>query len=326
MRHAGFPRVESRGAFPFVRGIGFLALLVAACAADPVFAADRTILLFPPDLTLSTDAKINVFVFQGGKGAGIRLFVNGTPGAPLEGTAFLKGEALLRPGMNLVKAGPKGVRVYHLAEPGRETFSVKGKKGKTPLVFRSYRMHPALEDGCEGCHVLNDGKLQAKDQKEACYACHGDFEKTPEGERRFLHEPVASGECTSCHDPHYSALPKLRKNAEGCIGCHDPFPAQGSVHRPVRSRQCTACHDPHAGAAPKQLVRKGNGLCTGCHQGFHFHHRGEAVSGAMTVLPPDMPRDGRSLSCLACHAAHQSPREQLLLDSREALCRRCHPR
>lgn len=254
------------------------------------------------------------------------MSVNGKQGAPLTGTSFLSGEAALRPGRNVIRAGQREVRVYYLAGPGREIVTEKAEKGKAPLVFRSYRLHPALEDGCEGCHFLKNGKLGVKELKEACYACHADFGKTAGGERRYVHEPVAGGECASCHAPHYSALPKLQRDPKGCFGCHDPFPARGSVHRPARSGPCTVCHDPHAADAPKLLVRGGNALCFGCHEAVHSHHRGDAVPGSMTTLPADVPRDGRALSCLACHAPHQSPREQLLLAARKELCRKCHPR
>lgn len=299
--------------------------LLLALSAVPAFAAGTPVFLFPPDLTLSSDARIKVFVFREGKGPALGLFVNGRQGAPLAGTSFLKGEASLVPGENVIRAGPKKVRVYYLAGPAREKFAAKAAKGKAATVYRSYQLHPALEDGCDGCHVLRDGKLGRKDQKEACYACHEDFGKAAGVEKRYLHEPVANGECTSCHAPHYSALSKLQKDSRGCLACHDPFPAGGSVHGPVRSGRCTACHDPHAGAAPKQLVRGGNALCTGCHREFHSHHRGNAVPGPMTILAPDIPRDEGSLSCLACHAPHQSPRERLLMLAGKELCRRCHP-
>ena len=315
----------SRGTFTFLLGLLLPGLLLLAWSGGPALAADRPILLFPPDLTLSPEAKITVFVFRRENGPAIRLFVNGKQGAPLAGTSFFQGEASLRPGRNVIKAGPKEVRVYYLEGPRRESFTAKAGKGKAPLIFRSYRLHPALEEGCDGCHRLKEGKLEVKEQKEACYACHDDFGKTAGGEQRHLHEPVANGECTSCHDPHYSTLPKLQKDPKGCLACHELFPSRGSVHRPVRRGRCTDCHDPHAGVAPKQLVRAGNALCTGCHDDFHAHHRGEAVPGPMTVLSPDVPRDGRTLSCLACHAPHQSLGERLLLAAGKELCRRCHP-
>lgn len=310
----------------FLRGRWFPILLLLALMGEPALAAEKVTLLFPPDLTLSSEATIQVFALRQGKDGALPVFVNGKPVGRLEGKAFQRGEVRLAPGINRIKAGSKTVRVYFLPGTAAKRFSPSKGKGTPPLVFRSYTLHPALGDGCDGCHLPANGKLQVKDQKEACYACHGDFEKTAGGEKRYLHEPVANGECTSCHDPHFSAFPKLQRDAKGCVACHEPYPLRGSIHSPVRDGRCTACHDPHAGPAPKQLVRGGNGLCIGCHGDSHLHHRGTAAAGPMTVLSPDVPLDGRSLSCLACHLPHQSEQERLLRIHRDELCRKCHPR
>jgi len=310
----------------FLGGVLFLIAQMLIGTGAPACAADRTTIVFPPDLTLSSEATIRIFAFRDGKDAPLSVFVNGKSMGTLEGGAFQKGEVPLNPGLNRIQAGPRSTRVYSLPGTAAKRFSLSTGKGNPPLIFRPVRLHPALDDGCDGCHLLKDGKLGRIDQKTACYACHENFEKTTGEEKRYLHEPVANGECTSCHAPHYSTLPKLQKDIKGCFACHDPFPVQGTVHRPVKSGRCTECHNPHVGLAPKQLVRNGNDLCTGCHRNFHVHHRGEAVAGSMTRLPPDIQKDGRSLSCLACHAPHQSTRGQLLLKTREELCRTCHPR
>lgn len=309
-----------------LRGRWFPILLLLALMGEPAWAAEKVTLLFPPDLTLSSKATIQVFALRKGKDGSLPVFVNGKPMGRLEGKAFQRGEVRLSPGFNRIKAGSKTVRVYYLPGTAANRFSPSKGKGTLPLVFRSYSVHPALGDGCDGCHLPTNGKLQVKDQKKACYSCHDDFEKADRGEQRFLHEPVAKGECTSCHDPHFSALPKLQRDAKGCVACHESYPLRGSIHRPVRDGRCTACHDPHAGSAPKQLVRGGNALCIECHVDSHLHHRGIAAAGTMTVLSPDVPRDGRSLSCLACHLPHQSEQERLLQIHREGLCRKCHPR
>jgi predicted CXXCH cytochrome family protein len=325
--NARFRRLDPRMIDAPLRGRWLSILLLAALTCGPASAAQKEILLFPPDLTLSSESTIRLFALRNnGKNGPLHVIANGKPAGRLEGKVFQRGEVRLSPGLNRIKAGSKTVRVYFLPGAEAKRFSASRGKGAPPLVFRSYALHPALDDGCDGCHIPTNGKLQVKDQKEACYACHGDFGKTAEGEARFLHEPVASGECASCHDPHFSALPKLQRDAKGCLACHDPYPLRGSVHVPVRDGRCTACHDPHAGQAPKQLVRGGNGLCTGCHGDSHMHHRGIAAAGSMTVLSPGVPRDGRSLSCLACHLPHQSGQERLLRVRRDELCLECHPR
>ena len=168
--------------------------------------------------------------------------------------------------------------------------------------------------------------MRAKAQKESCYACHDDFGKDGEGGKKFLHEPVASGECTSCHDPHFSPRPRLLKLEKGCEECHDAFPKAAYVHSPIRTGKCTDCHNPHAGASQKLLVRAGNALCGECHESIHARHRSAAHTGPMTRLPQEFPRDGQMLACTGCHSAHQSSHPQLLLKGERELCDMCHPR
>jgi predicted CXXCH cytochrome family protein len=242
----------------------------------------------------------------------------------MTGATVQKGEAQLVPGLNRLNIGGRVVRVYYREDsPGGE-LTVKGGKGEPPMVFRSYNLHPAMGDGCGGCHVEEGGKLGRKDQKTACYGCHDDFGKGGKA-GIYLHGPVAAGECTSCHDPHFSARPKLQKSGKGCMECHDAPSGKKIVHAPVRSGQCAGCHDPHAGVAPKQLARHGNSLCTKCHENYHRVHRSAVARGAMTKLPRDVSRDGNDLSCHACHLPHQSDHERLLAKGAPELCHDCHP-
>lgn len=289
-----------------------------------VQAASIPIVLYPPDLTLTSQQAIPLHVVRKEGQSPIRVTVNGKSIGTIKGARVQKGEAPLVPGLNRLNIGGKTVRVYYRpGSPGGQ-LAVKGAKGKPPLVFRSYHLHPAMEEGCGSCHVEEGGKLGQKDQKSACYGCHDDFGKGGKP-GIFLHEPVAAGECTSCHDPHFSARAKLQKSGKGCMECHDAPSGKRIVHAPVRLGQCAGCHDPHAGVAPKQLVRNGNGLCTKCHESFHGMHRSANARGAMTKLPPDVLRDGNDLSCLACHLPHQSSNDRLLVKSTPDLCHDCHP-
>jgi len=280
-------------------------------------------ILFPPDLTLATEPKIRVFAFRAEEGGPDNVFVNGIPAAPLEGDTFLKGEIPLYPGLNMVRVGGAAVRVFVLSGAKMEDFRTASGGGED-LVFRAFRVHPALEDGCESCHSVEGGKLKAKDQKESCYSCHDDFSRGEGGKKVYLHAPVEAGECTGCHDPHFSALPKLQKLEKGCQECHDPFPEGKSVHEPVADGECVACHSPHAGPAPKQLLRPGNSLCLGCHEEPHTRHRSAAVRGTMTVVPDEFPREKGELSCAGCHAPHRSDEANLFRTSQQKLCAVCH--
>lgn len=300
----------------------FAALLVLPARAAQGPAAVEV--LYPPDLTFTTEPKVKIFAFRAGKGGEVTPVANGKAGAPLEGEAFLKGEVALFPGMNLLNVGEKTLRVFVLSNAVMDTFRFPSGKEGQDLVFTAYRLHPALDDGCDGCHTIEGGERKAKDQKEACYACHNDFSKAEGGKRVFVHAPVASGECTACHDPHFSARPKLRKLEKDCLECHDPFPAAGTVHRPVAAGECVSCHSPHAGPAPKQLVRPGNSLCLGCHKTPHERHRSSAVLGTLTRVPDDFPREAGELSCTGCHVPHQSPNARLFRKPQDELCRTCH--
>ena len=305
-----------------------------APAADPAPGASRppaaaqpaspVRLLHPPDLTFTNDPKVKVFAFRPQGGPPVVPVVNGKAAAPLDGEMFPKGEVSLLPGMNLLQVGETTVRVFVLPGAAMETFRFPSGTQGRDLVFQAYRLHPALDDGCDGCHTVEGGKIQAKDQKEACASCHDDFTKASGGKKPFVHAPVASGECTACHDPHFATRPKLQKLEKDCFECHDPFPAAGTVHAPVAAAACVSCHSPHAGPAPGQLVRPGNALCLGCHKAPHDRHRSSTVLGMLTRVPEEFPKEAGELSCTGCHVPHQSQNGGLFRKPREELCRTCH--
>jgi predicted CXXCH cytochrome family protein len=291
----------------------------------PTGAAEDTVVLFPPDLTLVKEGKVKIFAFGNG-GTPIPLSVNGIARDPLKGGSLQSGQADLRPGMNFVDVGEKRLRVFREEGAGTDRFRFLPENDEAPLVFQAYRVHPALDDGCEGCHAIVGGKLSAKGQKEACYGCHENFEKG-EGKKKFVHAPVAAGECTGCHDPHYSVRPNLQKLEKGCLECHDVQPGDVSVHYPVREGRCTECHGPHVADVPGQLVRSGNGLCLECHKNTHSHHPFGPTGKRQEVtrVPPDIPMNSDQFSCLACHLPHQSSERRLFRKSQGELCRTCHP-
>ncbi|MDA8123465.1 MAG: cytochrome c3 family protein [Deltaproteobacteria bacterium] len=303
-----------------------LLLVILAATAPPILGAGEPVILFPPDMTLSLESGVKIFAFAPGAETPLPVSVNGIAQEPLKGESFQNGEATLNTGMNILNVGGKRVKIYHLPDVKMEEFRLSGGNEGAPLVFRSYRLHPALDDGCEGCHLLEEGELKAKDQKEACYACHDNFEKKEEGgKERSVHTPVKAGECTGCHDPHFSTLPKLQKLEKGCLECHDPFTSEGTVHYPVEKKECNPCHSPHAGPGPSQVVLAGNALCFKCHKDFHTQHRSAQINKpAMTQIPPDVPRDKENISCIACHLPHQSDNRRLFRKSQGELCKSCH--
>ncbi|MBP2669063.1 MAG: hypothetical protein H6Q80_1265, partial [Deltaproteobacteria bacterium] len=132
-----------------------LSLLVTLLAGtfSGVQAASVPIVLYPPDLTLSSQPVIPLHVVRKEGQSPIRVTVNGKPIGTMSGARVQKGEAPLVPGLNRLNIGGKPVRVYYQAgSPGRQ-IAIKGGKGKSPMVFRSYFLHPAMEEGCGSCHV-----------------------------------------------------------------------------------------------------------------------------------------------------------------------------
>ena len=302
-----------------------LLTMLLLAVAIPVHGAGDLTVLYPPDLTLTTEDKIKVFAFQPGGGVPTYVKVNGQPEAKLEGEDFRKGEVPIGQGISVLEVGGKVIRVFRLSGAKMDQFRLPTGNENESLLFQALNLHPALDEGCEGCHIVEGVKLAAKEQKAACYACHTDFGAEEQGKTKFLHAPVTAGECTGCHDPHFSSRPKLQKLEKGCLECHDAFPTDGVVHKPVAEGNCKACHSPHVGPAPKQLLRAGNALCLGCHESPHAQHRSAQVKGKMTQVPDDFPRDKGELSCIGCHLPHQSKERRLFRMNQGALCRTCHP-
>lgn len=191
-------------------------------------------------------------------------------------------------------------------------------------------VHPAT-DSCGDCHEavatphpqagVKTFKLAAQ-PPELCTNCHESF-----GAKKTVHEPVAGGECTTCHDPHAADQARLLVQPLGelCANCHSEPAAAAHPHAPVAAGECTACHSPHESDRAKLLRASENDLCLGCH--------GAIVTKAMTTVHAPV-EDG----CTTCHEPHGGARAKLLkndfpvrpyepyTDSSYALCFDCHDR
>ena len=183
-------------------------------------------------------------------------------------------------------------------------------------------LHAAVLNGCKFCHIGVDAsdiphKFNTSlpygltiGQEKLCFSCHEAGEMT---NGTSVHSLVKSGMCTTCHDPHSSAYPKLLKADNICYTCHNrsDFMAKGSVHMPVAANMCTSCHNPHTGEKEKLLRNIAPELCFDCHDrktysGFDKH---AAVSFGM---------------CLSCHDPHRSEYASLARSMVPDLCFICH--
>lgn len=114
---------------------------------------------------------------------------------------------------------------------------------------------------CVDCHnphggVIARGMLQTVNANEpGCFKCHAD----KRGPFVFEHAPVKTEPCSTCHEPHGSANPRMLTRAQVrfvCLECHANLPgltaaangtlgsAPPALHdlRSPRFQQCTLCH------------------------------------------------------------------------------------
>lgn len=159
-------------------------------------------------------------------------------------------------------------------------------------------VHGAVPMGCPTCH----GKLDARsvphksigaspkglsaEGPALCAACH-------EGKLfrgKFVHGPVAAGNCGLCHSPHASDHAGLlvKEPAALCLDCHAEVrrrphvvvgfsggghpmgEAKKAVADPLRGGKpfyCVACHEPHRSELPKLgRFERGMASCQKCHK------------------------------------------------------------
>ncbi len=188
---------------------------------------------------------------------------------------------------------------------------------------------PFASGDCVSCHSPVKG-TRHPDQKGAvvlvetgarlCSMCHERFNNA-----RHIHSPVASGNCTKCHNPHSSPNGKLlhKVGAALCLNCHENNFQKKFLHGPVADGNCLICHDPHQSNNPYFLKISTPSLCFSCHDA-------SAMSGRSVHTPV------KKGNCTACHDPHGSPfRKHLHKDFPEelymsfnsdsyALCFDCH--
>jgi len=133
-------------------------------------------------------------------------------------------------------------------------------------------MHARRNVACTACHSVHSPKsvkaqLKTARDPETCFTCH-----KPERAKsmRTSHHPVREGKmsCSSCHNPHDGARPKMIKADsinELCYSCHTekrgPFLFE---HAAVRE-DCMSCHEPHGSNHPRMMLQKLPNLCWNCH-------------------------------------------------------------
>jgi len=134
------------------------------------------------------------------------------------------------------------------------------------------------------------------------------------GRDKYVHGPVATGDCTFCHKqdkkerhefkPVYDVAPL-------CYACHDKLHLGPVVHKPVKDGNCTGCHSPHQSGHNFQLLGAGQDLCFVCH-------KKTILSGKVKHSPV------ASGECSNCHGHHSGSFPKLLSGNGNDACYTCH--
>lgn len=144
--------------------------------------------------------------------------------------------------------------------------------------------------------------------------CHGELQ-----DKKYIHGPISTGECTVCHgelpkhkdDPEKYTFKSIQNIAETCYTCHEQFQDKGFMHSPAEEGTCTVCHDPHGSPNKFQLLARGGDLCFNCHDedivAGKYVHGPAAVGG-----------------CITCHDPHTAVYEKNLKAQGPDLCYTCH--
>jgi len=168
---------------------------------------------------------------------------------------------------------------------------------------------------------------------QVCFDCHTNIN------RAFLASPHArlyvsdlamkgAAGCESCHGPGSEhvrlgggkgrAIVNPGRDPSACFVCHEEIHAEFRLphHHPLAEGRinCVQCHDPHG----MDIHKPAGGLafarqdqsCSECHRDQSRPH----------VFVHEALREG----CTACHQAHGSVNDKLLLARDNNLCLRCH--
>ncbi len=194
--------------------------------------------------------------------------------------------------------------------------------------------HPALNLGCESCHLISDGKKHPEEKNsiklksdipELCIQCH----KESKFQGKYVHLPIEKGMCLMCHEPHQTNFKKLllwEKPQEVCYRCHAKEKFENKyVHKVAQGGCGIRCHSHHTSEYPKLLSSKINDMCAGCHNyqqsGLHIVSLPKGkVHPVFMKKDPKNPKN--EMTCISCHNPHSSKYQKLF--TYKNICKRCH--
>jgi predicted CXXCH cytochrome family protein len=131
----------------------------------------------------------------------------------------------------------------------------------------------------------------ASDEPDLCIDCHDDVGESleEEGDRLSRHFPAVEGECSSCHDPHGSAV-------AGLLAGQYPAEPYGKFDED-RFELCFSCHD-------ATLVSEGR-----------TDEETEFRNGDVNLHYLHVAKNAKGRSCDLCHLSHASTQSRLVRPS-----------
>ncbi len=182
-------------------------------------------------------------------------------------------------------------------------------------------VHAPAKKKCERCHETKGqehplenviGFTLAEEVPGLCYGCHD-----PKNVEEHVHDPIAKGECLTCHSPHSSPnlyLAKASPVGVMCNECHTlDIPEGNMVHQAVTDGDCQACHNPHQSDNEKLLNSTNTArLCRSCHKPQRKELKLEYVHAPFKE------------DCFKCHKPHSSKEAHLVDQKTSDLCMSCH--
>ena len=151
------------------------------------------------------------------------------------------------------------------AAPSRPTAEDDGLFAPKSSAEPAWYVHEPVRQ-CKRCHGDQIERQFSRevglvaDVPELCYECHQETSV----HRRWVHAPVAEGDCLWCHNPHRSLNEHLLiEPAPGlCYQCHDSRAIEEiDFHDLPTYGQCSDCHAGHSSDTKYLLVvASGGGL------------------------------------------------------------------
>lgn len=201
---------------------------------------------------------------------------------------------------------------------------------------------PVKADGCKICHRLENGsevtpnipshplviKIKPININETCTVCHDSFKQSLSTDK-FIHKPLQTESCVTCHNPHHSKFKNLLKSStasEVCFSCHKEIKSSiehyGFKHGAISSsNSCVNCHSPHSSNHKSLLKLKEDKLCLSCHDKNIRKTLDFKTLLSQNKVHHKPVQDG---NCSSCHHPHGSHENNSLKKYYSNLCFECH--